>query len=224
MSPPRLDPRDLARRLRRRRRLIWLAAAMALALLVYADHRCYLLYEGDDWARYDRRSFVVSRVVDGRRLVIAAADGDDATTAVRLWGIEPPPEGPPEAPPEIPPEVSPHGSPRFPQAVDRPMHWRWPAETVTLVRELAEDKTVRLALPARVTRSAKTGELLACVYLPDGSCLNERLLAAGLAVTKVPETTGRPDPFAERFALIQRQAQNDRVGTWRRAAVADRWD
>jgi endonuclease YncB( thermonuclease family) len=74
---------------RRRRLLRWAATLMLLALgaAVLLDHLGYFGYDGDDWRRFDGRSFNVSRALDGRTLIVSA-DGREVT--VVLLGVDPP--------------------------------------------------------------------------------------------------------------------------------------
>src|SRR2546423_8049434 len=72
---------------RRRRLLRWTAALLLVAFgaAVLLDHLGYFAYHGDDWRRFDGRSFPVSRIIDGRTFDITA-DRDEVTVA--LLGID----------------------------------------------------------------------------------------------------------------------------------------
>ncbi len=135
-------------------------AALALAALVAADHRGWLLVRGpDDLSAYHGARAVVTRVIDGDLLEVALEDRlhGRAQTQVRLWGVQcPRPAG--------------SGRDAAPLADEARNH----------ARLLAEGQTVELALEPLRTRG-ELGRILAHVRLPDGSSLNETLLAAGLA-------------------------------------------
>jgi len=63
---------------------------MVLAALAWADHRSWFYYQGGDWRRYHGRSFTVVDVLDGDTIEIDVADGQFATTRIRLWGVDAP--------------------------------------------------------------------------------------------------------------------------------------
>lgn len=177
--------------LRRRRRRPWWVGLLVIAacvVLILADRQGLLLYDGDDLARYDGERFVVTRVVDGDTLLIAARDGDRSATRVRLWGIDTPELARPDL-----------GRPAAPFA----------EEAKARAAALAEGITVRLILePGRVRD--RYDRLLAFVELPDGTLLNEQLLLEGLA-----EADDRwPHQYVERFELLEEQAQKSGAGMW----------
>lgn len=77
------------------------------------------------------------------------------------------------------------------------------------VRRLAEGKTVRLERDAQ--ERDRYGRLLAYVYLPDGSMLNERLLAEGYALQMTIPPNVR---YAERLLAAERRARDEKRGLW----------
>lgn len=175
----------LRRQCRTRRALAILGVLLLIALFL-ADRQGWLLYQGDAMARYDGQSFHVDRVIDGDTLVIAAPDGDEPVTRVRLWGIDTP-------------ELARAGQPAEPGA----------DEARRFAERRVTGKLVRLELePHRVRGSF--GRVLAFVYGPDGRMLNEALLSAGLA-----EADDRwSHRHVERFELLEMQAQRDARGLW----------
>lgn len=181
----------LDRWLRRRPWRTWatlLVVALMIVTLIWGDRTGWwgLGGPGDDLTRYDGRTFTVTRVVDGDTLHIDAADGDRATTRIRLWGIQAP-------------EPAHFGNAKQPLA----------DEATALARELAEGKGVRLELePSRVRGGY--GKLLGHVVLPDGSLLAERLIEAGLAYAD----DRWPHARLERFALLEASAKRRRIGLW----------
>jgi endonuclease YncB( thermonuclease family) len=169
-------------RLRPRR---WPAAAGALALgaLVAADHKGWLLVRGpDDVAAYHGAEVLVNRVVEGDLLEIAIPDGRAGRpqTQVRLWGVR-----------------CPRGAEAL--ADDAAAH----------TRLLAEGRSVELALEPLRTRG-ELGRVMAHVRLPDGSNLNERLLAAGLARAD----DRAPHALLERYDAAERDAKRAKAGVW----------
>lgn len=78
------------------------------------------------------------------------------------------------------------------------------------VRRLAEGKAVRLERDAQ--ERDRYGRLLAYVYLPDGTMLNERLLAEGYALKMTIPPNVR---YAERLMAAERRARDEGRGLWR---------
>lgn len=109
-----------------------------------------------DLSRYDRNTFVVSRVVDGDTLHLDVPDGEDRTTKVRLLGIDAPETG---------------------DANKRPMYFA--DEATRFAADLAVGRAVMIYLDQVAGSRDKYGRLLAYVALPDGRFLNEELLLSG---------------------------------------------
>lgn len=159
---------------------------LLLIALMIADRQGLLLYQGDDMARYDGKSFRVSRVIDGDTLVIAAPDGEARVTRVRLWGIDTPEMARESRPAE-------HGA----EAARR------------FAERMVDGRVVRLELEPHRVRG-NYGRVLAFVYGPAGRMLNEALLEAGLA-----EADDRwSHRHVERFELLEVQARQDARGLW----------
>lgn len=136
------------------------AALLLLAVLAAADHRGWLLVRpDDDLRRYHGRRATVTRVLDGDTLEIALPDSRRGlpATRLRLWGIDCPEAGGPKRRPQPGAEAA-----------------------TAMTRALAAGQSVLLELEPTRLRDA-WGRPLAHVILPDGRCLNELLLAAGLA-------------------------------------------
>ena len=189
-------PRPLATYLSgrtRTRRFVGAAGILLVILLIVLDRA--VLYRGGEVGRYEGRAWRVVRVIDGDTLEINAPDvtptGDPSpTTRVRLWGVDTPERARADT-----------GEPAEPFA----------EAATALARDLCEGKTVELQLQPHRVRG-NFGRLLAYVILDDGTTLNERLLAAGLARAD--------DRFShqwdERYLLIEDQARKERVGMWGR--------
>lgn len=161
---------------------------LILAAVVLADRQGWLLYGGDELARYDSQTFLVTRVIDGDTLDIAAPDGTHPTTRIRLWGVNTP-----ELARTNPP------TPAEPFA----------EEAKRLTWELTHGQRVRLTLEPHRLRD-NYGRILAFVELPDGSLLSEALLVQGLA--KVFDRYSHR--YIERFDLLQLQARRQGLGIW----------
>jgi endonuclease YncB( thermonuclease family) len=174
---------------RNRRRRWYVAVTLGVAaLLVLADRGGLLLYRGDDLARYDGRTFRVTRVIDGDTLDLDAPDGNDRYTRVRLWGVDTP---------EMARRDPPRSAEPYAQAASE------------FTRRLASGQTVRLTLEPHRLRGTY-GRLLAFVELPDGTLLNESLLSAGLA-----RADGRwSHRYLKRFERLEQAARQGGAGLW----------
>jgi micrococcal nuclease len=167
----------------------WVLVLLALAAAMAADRRGWFTRSGDLY-RYDGQTFLVTHVVDGDTLDVAAADGDFPTTRVRFLGVDTPEMDHPGLP-----------RPRQPFA----------PEATRMTRTLTEGKRVTLRLESQQPRD-RYGRLLAFVELPGGKVLNEELLAAGLARAE----TRWPHHNLERYERIEDQAKHDKRGMWGR--------
>jgi len=145
-----------------RRRLVWVGGIAALAALLIADRAGWLLVRRiDDMAAYHGMQTRITAVLDGDTIEVALPDAlhERPATRVRLWGIDCP------EPARARQEAEP-----------------WAEEAAALCRSLTDRATMTLWLEPQRTRGV-FGRVLAHVQLPDGSSLNEALLAAGLART-----------------------------------------
>lgn len=174
-----------------RRRALAIVIVLLLAGLSWADHSGWFLYGGSDWQRYHGQSFRVVRVLDGDTFTIDLPDTDGSLTRVRLWGIDTPETARYDGP-ELVREAEPFSD-----------------EARDFALELAEGQVVRLELESHRMRG-RYGRILAFVQLPDGSSLNERLLAAGLAHAD----TRFLHRDSDRYDMIEAQARADGAGMW----------
>ena len=80
----------IAALLRRRSRWHWftLACVIAIGLSSILDYAGAFGYSGDDWRKFDKKSFPVSRCIDGDTIVIASDVGD--ATVLHLLGVDAP--------------------------------------------------------------------------------------------------------------------------------------
>ncbi len=174
---------------RKRRRGWYVVVTLGVAvLLVLADRNGLLTEAGDEVARYDGKTFVVTRVIDGDTLELDVPDGDERTTRVRLWGVD-----------------TPEKARRDPPRPAEP----FAEEATDLTRRLTQGQRVRLTLEPHRVRG-NYGRLLAFMELPDGTFLNEALLATGLA---------RADDrwshrHVKRFESLERDAREAKKGLW----------
>ncbi len=171
------------------RRWPWLIVAVVLIALIVADRNGWLLVRhADDMATYHGARAQVVRVIDGNTIEIDIPDPreDRPVTRLRLWGVDCPELAKPDQPAEP-----------------------FADEAAAMTRSLADGQVISLRLESHRTRGGY-GRLLAHVELPDGSSLNEALLAGGYA-----ETDDRwPHSLLGRYAQLQRTARRQSVGLW----------
>ena len=208
MAPTPGEPSAVDAYLRRRaaRRRVLLVALTLLLSTVVVGNAWQQYRGGDDWARFDRRYFVVQSVMSGDQLAIESADGREAAI-VHLLGVDAPdlpargtPPGEPTMPGDSDPgEPQPHGA----------------LDAYRALRELAHARRVLLALPPLSPRAAD-GTLLAYVYL-DGddaetaTSLNERLVADGRAYAD----RRTPHPTAKQLEQAEGEARRKGRGLWK---------
>lgn len=178
---------------------------LSLIVLVLLDRGGMLLAGRGDMGRYDGRTFLVTRVIDGDTFDIAAPDlwlaerdglaVPPPVTRVRLWGIDTP-------------ETAKDSDPRFPDRPARPAE-PFADDAAALTTQLLAGQTVTLLLE-RTRPRGTYGRLVAHAQLQGAGQLAERLLLAGL--TRADDRW--PHRYAERYALLEQQARRDLVGLW----------
>lgn len=152
------------------------------------------LYTSDDWKKYHEKSFHVAKVIDGDTLDVAIPDGKYPATRVRLLGIDTP-------------ETK---HPRIGVMYYGP-------EASAFTTKLCEHQTVSVLLDSVADQRDKYGRLLAYICLPDGSILNERILAEGYGYAYLPFDHSNSDKYLE----LQNQAMAAKAGLWKSAARKD---
>jgi micrococcal nuclease len=145
------------------------------------------LYDGDDWKKYHERVFPVAKVVDGDTIDLAIPDGKYQTTRVRLLGVDTPETKNPKT-----------GVMYFgPEASE-------------FTHKLCENKSVTVLLDTVAEQRDKYGRLLAYIRLPDGSILDERLIAEGFGYAD----SRFEHSFYDKYAQLQEQAIEKKRGLW----------
>jgi len=183
----------------RRRRLRGMAGAAIVLLAVVAlvaDRTGVLKFElRPSGSAYDGRAFVVTRVVDGDTIIVTALDGEGDAIRVRLWGIDTPEKFLPDR--------------------ERPGAYLPPEpfaeEASARTRALCEGEVVHLITQAHRVYD-RYDRLLAYVVLPDGTVVNEVLLAEGLA--RAEERWEHA--HLRRYVALEREAQRQGAGMWGR--------
>jgi endonuclease YncB( thermonuclease family) len=172
---------------------LFFALALVLSALTWLDRRGLLLPRHDDVLKYEGKTFHVAFVIDGDTFDITEPDPPQLTTRIRLWGINAP-------------EIA---HPKYSDKPDEPFG----PEASRFTHELCDGNDVTLHLQPHRLRARGEARVIAYVTLPDGTSLNERLLSAGLA--KADDRW--PHEHSERYAMLEKQAQHDRVGLWSQA-------
>jgi micrococcal nuclease len=159
---------------------------LILLLLVASALHQQFGKKSNDWTRFDHRTFVVSKVVDGDTIQVRDADGTDAT--VRLVGVDAPEMDDP--------------------STGRPSHWAERATAYVTAR--AEGKSVSLRLEPVQTRD-RYERLLAYVYLSDGDCLNFDLVRDGQAYAD----RRFKHSYLPQYAQTENEARRKQRGLWK---------
>jgi len=176
-------------RYRRRPRTIILFALILAGLILAGRLGIIPAPTGTDQQRYHDKIFNVIKVVDGDTLDLDIPDPTTGKnfTRVRLWGVDTPETKHPT-----------RGQMYFgPEASD-------------FTRKLALNQQVRVSLEPYENTRGKYGRLLAYIFLPDGSMLNEQLIEKGY---------GYADPrfkhiLRRKFLNLEKQAQKEKLGLW----------
>ena len=168
------------------------SVVLLLVVISLADRGgCLPAVRGHRPGHFQSRTYTVVAVIDGDTIDVADSLDPQENIRVRLWGMDTP-----ELAKQLPDKT-----------VVAPQPLAQEAKQFT--ERLCLEKTVTLSVQAHRLRG-RFGRLLAYVHLPDGTVLNERLLAAGLARA---DDRFEHDHF-KRYDLLQQQAQFDRVGLW----------
>lgn len=181
------SPHELARAIPLRRFAVAVSLVAVLAAFSVLDHAVGVLPVDDDWHRYHNQTFDVLRVIDGDTFVLAARDGDQATTTVRLWGVNTP---------ELAWEPGEE-------------HDAFAEAALRYTKQRINGQPVTLYLQKHITRG-RFGRIMAYVELSDGSVLNQELLKQGLA--KQDDRWGHDQVQA--YVDLEHQARTERVGQW----------
>lgn len=184
----RIDPLKLGRMLQRRKAAGLILALAIIVVIALLDRWAGVLPVDDDWHRYHGQTFEVTRAVDGDTLVLNVPDGDEATTRVRLWGVNTA-------------EMNFSDPNKLPEP--------WAQEATDFTQRLTQGQRVTLHLQDHRLRGG-FGRLLAYVELPDGRVLNAELIKEGLS--KHDDRWGHDRLQA--YDALEDQARQDRRGLW----------
>ena len=142
---------------------------------------------GRDAGKYHLKTFRVVKVVDGDTVDIDIADGEYATTRVRLLGVDTPETKNPKT---------------------GPMYFGEEANSFT--EDMVLDRQVTILIDTVSDERDRYGRLLAYVKLDDGRVLNAELVAAGFGYADLRFDHSRYD----KYASLQEAAIKSGAGLW----------
>lgn len=173
----------------RRRRMLLAGAVAVVVLLSILDHAGFFGYRGNDRWRYDGVVATVTRAFDGDTLEVDLADGAQAVTRIRLWGVD---------------------SPELAHAPDESDAY-FGREAADTVQQHVVGRPVRIALDPNHETRDRYGRLLAYLFLEDSSItLNEMLVERGLAYAD----PRYPNAMKTRLAALEKEATRLKAGLW----------
>lgn len=146
------------------------------------------LYDSPDWKTYHQTTFSVAAVIDGDTIDLAIPDEKYPTTRVRLLGIDTPETRNPQT------GVMYYGP-----------------EASAFAKKLCENQQVTVLLDTVADQRDKYDRLLAYIRLPDGSILNQRLIAEGFAYADLRFEHSLSDQYAQ----LQDEVIRDKKGLWK---------
>jgi endonuclease YncB( thermonuclease family) len=183
---------------RRFRRGLIAAVLLAGVLLVLSDHYgcerfrnnlpVLMGLRGEDVGKYHLKSFRVVKVVDGDTVDINIADGEYATTRVRLLGVD---------------------TPETKRPGESPMYYGEKASSFTAELVLAQEVTIVIDTVSDVRD--RYGRLLGYVRFGGGRVLNEELIVKGFGYADLRFDHSDYD----RYVGLQEEAIEKGVGLWR---------
>ena len=145
------------------------------------------LYESSDWKKYHQKTFPVAAVIDGDTIDLAISDHKYPTTRIRLLGVDTPETKNPNT------GIMYYG----PQAS-------------AFTAKLCENQQVMVLLDTTADQRDKYGRLLAYIRLPDGSVLNQRIIAEGFGYADLRFEHS----MSEQYAVLQQEVIREKKGLW----------
>ena len=179
------------------RNTLLLSAFLLLAAIVWLDN-CVIHRKPaaanpqtetvNDWDKYNEKSFIVVKVIDGDTIDINVPDGNYATTRIRLLGID---------------------TPETKNPYTDVMYFGPEASKFTANMVLKQNVTVILDKMSK-TRD-KYHRLLCYIRLADGKILNEELVSEGFAYAD-PRF---PHSHLEKYIQLEETAKKEKKGLWK---------
>lgn len=182
---------------RRQRLVVTILCLLVAAFVVWFDNSCSTHRQQNtssqqpaavsDYERYNDKTFLVVKAVDGDTIDIDVPDGKYDHTRIRLWGVDTPETKHPKI-----------GVMYFgPEAFE-------------FTKKSTQGKTVRVFLDVKKSRD-KYNRILAYVQLPDGKFLNEELLSEGFAYADVRFKHS----YYHKYMQLQSAAKQSKKGLWK---------
>jgi len=182
---------------RLRKNILAMSAFLLLSAVVWLDRTFHPLIktsvstqtvDTNDWDKYNGKSFIVVKVVDGDTLDIDIPDGNYSHTRIRLLGIDTPET-----------DKSPGGEKYYgPQASQ-------------FTKDTVLGKRIIVIMNKDSKPRDKYDRLLAYIKLADGRILNEELVSNGFAYAD----TRFPHSYYEKYIQLEKQAKETKAGLWK---------
>ena len=145
-----------------------------------------------DWDKYNGKSFIVVKVVDGDTIDINIPDGNYANTRIRLLGVDTPET-----------EKSPSGA----------MYYGKEASEFTSKTALGQKVVVVMDEKSKLRD--KYHRLLCHIKLANGRILNEELITTGCAYAD----TRFPHSYYEKYVRLEEAARKEKKGLWGKITI-----
>ncbi|MCE5340237.1 MAG: thermonuclease family protein [Planctomycetaceae bacterium] len=184
---------------RLRKKILTLSAFLFLSVLVWLDRTYHFIpqpavpvsqtQDVNEWDKYHKKTFIVTKAVDGDTIDINIPDGRYEHTRIRLLGVDTPETKKP----------------------DTPVMYFGP-EASAFTKEKTLGRKVTVIMDARSNPRDKYGRLLAHIQLDDGGILNEELISNGFAYAD-PRFS---QSFNKEYAQLEKQAMKSKAGLWKK--------
>lgn len=182
---------------RQRRNTLLLSAFLLLAAIVWLDN-CVIHRKPaavnpqtetvNDWDKYNEKSFIAVKVIDGDTVDINVPDGNYETTRIRLLGID---------------------TPETKNSYTDVMYFGPEASKFTA--DMALGQKVAVIMDKVSKPRDKYHRLLCYIRLADGRILNESLVSEGFAYAD----TRFPHSYFEKYIQLEATARKEKKGLWK---------
>jgi endonuclease YncB( thermonuclease family) len=141
----------------------------------------------NDWDKYNEKSFIVVKVVDGDTIDINIPDANYPTTRIRLLGVD------------TPETKNPHTKVMY-----------FGPEASKFTTDTVWGQIVFVVMDEKSKPRDKYHRLLCHIRLADGRILNEELVSQGFAYAD----TRFPHSFYEKYIQLEKTAREEKKGLW----------
>ncbi|MFA5291793.1 MAG: thermonuclease family protein [Phycisphaerae bacterium] len=186
---------------RLRKNILTLSAFLLLSTVVLLDRTFHPFVktsvptqtaDANDWDKYDGKSFIVVKVVDGDTIDINIPDANFPHTRIRLLGVD------------TPETKSPY----------TPVMYFGP-EASQFTKDMVLGKNVTVIMDKLSKPRDKYHRLLGHIRLPDGRILNEELVLNGFAYAD----TRFPHSYYKKYIELEKQAKETKAGLWKKITI-----